>query len=81
MTGDFEALIDPEDREYVSTVADRGQRDIIAASLMRYRSPERLTTHDPVPAVTLRRVDSAELVELGDLLGERPVVLVFGSYT
>ena len=41
---------------------------------------------DPAPPFRLTRLDAArgetaELVDLGDHLGRRPVALIFGSYT
>lgn len=77
----LDELVDPEDREYAATVDDEGRRAVIVASLLRHRVPERLAAGDPVPAVTVTRLDPPGAVRLDELAGERAVVLVFGSYT
>jgi peroxiredoxin len=40
-----------------------------------------LRVGDPAPDFTLPTLDRKETVTLSSLRGERPVVLVFGSYT
>ena len=41
----------------------------------------RLAAGDPAPDFTLRALDRSGAVTLSSFSGERPVVLVFGSYT
>ena len=44
------------------------------------RQPTKLRVGDPAPNFKLKRRDGGE-VRLADFRGQRPVVLVFGSYT
>lgn len=81
VSGTLDELVDPQDREYAAAVVDEGRQAAIVASMLRYRVPERLTTGDPVPAVTVTRLDPPGEVSLDELTAGRPVVLVFGSYT
>ena len=75
------SLIDPDDREFVAGIEDPAFRQVVVSTLERYRVPERLTAGDPVPAVTLHRLDPPGQVAVADLVQGRPVLLVFGSYT
>ena len=47
------------------------------------RSPDRLAKGDPAPDFTLRVMDGEgdAMVTLSDFKGDRPVALIFGSYT
>ena len=78
---DLDALIDPDDREYVSRIADAAEREVVLSSLLRHRVPERLAAGDPVPDVTLTRLDPSGVARLDELVAGRAAVLVFGSYT
>ena len=40
-----------------------------------------LPVGDPVPDLRLPTLDGGETVHLADFTGERPVALIFGSYT
>ncbi len=75
------AVVDPNDRGYVESLEPGAERDTVIASLARYRSPEALEPGDPLPSVTLRRANDLALVDLGSLVRERPLLLVFGSFT
>jgi hypothetical protein len=75
------AIVDPADRRYVATLPPGAERDAVVASLIRYRAAEALRPGDPLPAVTVRRADDLEPVELADLGRGRPLLLVFGSFT
>jgi len=75
------AIVDAEDRAYVESLAPGPERDAVVASLLRYRNPEALEVGDPLPAATVRRVDDLEPIELTVLVRDRPLLLVFGSYT
>ena len=78
---DADALIDPQDREYVASIADAELRDVVTTTLLRYRSPERLAAGDRVPSLPVVRVDQPGTVALDQLVAGRPAVFVFGSYT
>lgn len=72
----------PDDQRYVESLAGSPEQDVVAASLLRYRSPERLAVGDPLPAVDVLTGDEAFApVPLGELVRGRPLLLVFGSYT
>ncbi len=43
--------------------------------------PRRLPPGAPAPDFTLERADGTGSVRLAELLGRRPIVLVFGSFT
>ncbi len=81
MSGTLDELVDPQDRAYAAAVEDEGRQATIVASMLRHRVSEQLTTGDPVPAVSVTRLDPPGEVSLDELATGRPVVLVFGSYT
>ena len=45
------------------------------------RMPDTLKVGDPAPDFKLRTVDGKREVRLSEFRGQRPVVLIFGSYT
>ncbi len=45
------------------------------------REPDRLFVGDAAPDFALRPLDGGRTVRLSQFKGDRPVVLVFGSYT
>jgi len=75
------AIVDAEDRAYVESLALGPARDVVVASLLRYRNPEALAAGDPLPEVTVRGADDLAPIELTALVRDRPLLLVFGSYT
>lgn len=75
------AIVDPEDRSYVDSLAPGPERDAVVVSLLRYRRPEALQAGDPLPTIMVRGAGDLEPVELADLVRGRPLLLVFGSYT
>lgn len=75
------AIVDPADRRFVATLPPGAERDAVVASLIRYRAPDALRPGDPLPAVTVRRADDLEPIELAGLGRGRPLLLVFGSFT
>jgi len=74
-------LVDPDDRAYVEAIGDPEHRRVVVETLLRYRVPEQLAPGDDAPDVTLMRPATQAPVRLRELLGGRPVLLVFGSYT
>lgn len=75
------AIVDAEDRAYVDSLAPGPGRDTVVASLLRYRTPEALRIGDPLPAAAVCRADDLEQIEIPALVHDRPLLLVFGSYT
>ena len=45
------------------------------------RAPDKLQEGDTAPDFTLKQMDGKEAVTLSSFQGERPVALIFGSYT
>ncbi len=74
-------LVDPADRRYVESLAPGVEREAMIASLSRYRTPEVLRAGDALPEVTVRRAEDFEPIGLARLVRERPLLLVFGSFT
>jgi hypothetical protein len=55
-------------------------REAVFCTVSTYRRPDRLSVGDPVPELTLTRLKSDGPVELA-APRDRPLVLIFGSYT
>jgi hypothetical protein len=79
--GHLDAVVDPSDRRYVEGLPPGPERDTVVASLARHRAPEALEPGDALPAVTLRRADDLEAIDLVSLVRGRPLLIVFGSFT
>jgi hypothetical protein len=74
------AALDPRDAAYVATL-EGPERDVVVSTVARFRKPDRLRVGDPLPSLELVRLEDGESVPLGSLAAERPLVLVFGSFT
>ena len=72
--------LDRRDRAYVEELVG-DEREIVVSALARYRHPERLAVGDPLPDLAADRLDGGERVELRSLARDRPLLLVFGSFT
>lgn len=72
--------LDPRDREYVETL-DAGERDVVVSTLLRYRREPQVGIVDRLPELEVLELQGGRRVPLGELLDERPLVLVFGSFT
>jgi hypothetical protein len=77
---DLSARLDPRDREFVATL-DPSEREIVTSTILRYQTADRLEVGDAVPALSLHRLDANGRVPLTELGRDRPLVLVFGSFT
>ncbi len=73
-------MLDPRDRAYVEAQADPHVREVMLCALTTYRMADVLAVGDPVPALSLARLGSDDAVRL-DAPRDRPLVLIFGSYT
>jgi hypothetical protein len=73
--------LDLRDREYVEQVADAQLRARMIAALSRYRRATSLQVGDRAPSLALTRLRDGSTVWLEELIGERPLALIFGSYT
>jgi len=76
----LDPFVDPRDREYAETLPDDA-RDMVLSTVTRFRRPERLRIGDHLPALEAPRLEDGRPVSLGSLVNERPLVLVFGSFT
>lgn len=73
-------LLDPRDRAYAEELEGAG-REVVVATVSRYRRPDRLAVGDPLPDLAAARLDDGRRVALGALADGRPLLLVFGSFT
>jgi len=72
--------LDPRDAEYAESLpAD--ERDTVVATVSRFRRPDRLRVGDTLPDLELLRFEDATPIRLASLAVNRPLVLVFGSFT
>ncbi len=78
---DRPTLLAEADRRFVESLPPGAERDIVVASLVRYRAAETLGAGDALPDVTLRRARDLETVSVSELVRGRPLLLVFGSFT
>ncbi|MDH4341105.1 MAG: hypothetical protein OEW47_12180 [Thermoleophilia bacterium] len=72
--------LDPRDREYVATLEGEA-REVVVSAVLRYRHEDRLRVGDPLPLLSAVRLENGSPVSLAGLTGNRPLVLVFGSFT
>ena len=72
--------LDARDRAYAEEL-EGNEREVVVSTVARYRRPERLRVGDALPDVGAGRLDDDVRVELRDLVGEQPLLLVFGSFT
>jgi hypothetical protein len=72
--------LDPRDRVYAEGL-EPAEREVVVATVARYRRPERLAVGDPLPALAAASLEDGSSVELVELARERPLLLVFGSFT
>ena len=73
--------LEDRDRVYVAELEDEEERATVVSTLLRYRRPDRLREGDRVPSLSLLELESGRPVGLESLFSERPLVLVFGSFT
>lgn len=73
-------MLDPRDREHVDAEPDPTVREAMRCALVTYRRPDRLAVGDPTPDIVLRYMGGDRTVALG-APRERPLVLIFGSFT
>jgi len=73
-------MLDPRDRAHVEAEPDPTVREAMRCALETYRREDRLVVGDRVPALTLRFLGSDRTLALG-APRDRPLVLLFGSFT
>jgi hypothetical protein len=74
------AALEPRDRAYAEHL-EGDEREVVVATVARYRRPEQLAVGDPLPDLAAVRLVGGAVVELRGLVRERPLLLVFGSFT
>ena len=72
--------LEARDREYVAGL-DPEERDVVLSAMGRYMRSGGVEVGEPVPALALPRLETGEPVQLAALGADRPLVLVFGSFT
>ncbi len=72
--------LDPRDRAYVEEL-DGDEREVVVSTLARYRRPARLAVGDLLPDLDAARLDDGSRLALRDLARDRPLLIVFGSFT
>ena len=76
-----QSFANSQDEQYVSSIADAQKRSVIADSLSKHRRADTLEAGDQVPNLPLTRLSRGDTVHLTELVGARPLMLIFGSYT
>ena len=72
--------LDPRDVEYAQSLpAD--ERKTVVETVSRFRRPDSLGIGDALPELELLRLEDGAPVALASLVADRPLVLVFGSFT
>jgi hypothetical protein len=74
------AYLEPRDRAHAATL-EGGERDAVVSTVARYRREDRLEHGDALPVLELVRLADGSGVRLDSLVTDRPLVLVFGSFT
>jgi hypothetical protein len=74
------SLLDPRDRAYAEELAG-DEREIVVSTVARYRRPDSLGVGDPLPDLAAARLDDGTPVAVREMARERPLLLVFGSFT
>jgi hypothetical protein len=69
------------EQRMLDSIDDADRRNVVACSLVAHRRQDRLEVGDSVPDLSLARLDGGEAVRLAGYVDDRPLVLVFGSFT
>ncbi len=75
-----EPYLDPRDLEYAQTLAD-DERRVVVSTVTRFRRPDQLEVGDALPQLELLRHQDGARVQLESVATDRPLVIVFGSFT
>jgi len=73
-------MLDPRDHAYIESQPDPRLREVMRCAVTTYRRADTLAPGDPVPALALTHLASDQIVRL-DAPRDRPLVLLFGSFT
>jgi hypothetical protein len=72
--------LDPRDLEYAQTLAG-DERRVVVSTVTRFRRPDQLHVGDALPQLELMRLEDGTRVRLESVATDRPLVIVFGSFT
>jgi hypothetical protein len=86
---DPDRVVDERDVQYLLGDAFREagieqtaeEHQAVVCTLLGYRHPDTLAVGDAAPRLSLHPLHQGPAVPLGQLHGQRPLVLFFGSYT
>jgi hypothetical protein len=78
---DESRFVHRQDLAEVYAQSDPVQREAMICSITTYRSANKLDVGDPIPYVEVTTLDTGQVLNLGSLAQEQPLVLFFGSYT
>lgn len=78
---DESRFVHRQDLEEVYAQSDPLQREAMICSITTYRSANKLDVGDPIPQLALTALETRQVLNLGSLAQEQPLVLFFGSYT
>ena len=73
-------LLDPRDRAFAEELTG-DEREVVVSTVARYRRPDSLGVGDPLPDLSAARLDDGIPVAFREMARERPLLLVFGSFT
>ena len=77
---DVEHIVaDASDADALAAMTARTK--VVVSTVARYRRPDRLGLGDPLPDLAAARLDDGTLAGLRDIADDRPLLLVFGSFT
>lgn len=74
------ALLDERDRAYIEAMPNGDEREAALCTVTTYRRPDRLKPGDPLPELELTALKDGGTIKLASER-DRPLVLLFGSYT
>ncbi len=77
---DLEKLSERE-RSFVNSIESETKRNAVACSLVQHRLPDQLHLGDDLPDLRLQHIGSERMHALRSCVGDRPLLLAFGSYT
>ncbi len=75
------AKLSERELSMLNRLTDAEQRHTMTCSLIQHRLPDALSVGDQVPDLSLLELGQRRHVRLRQHIGDRPLLLAFGSYT
>jgi len=72
-------LVDKRDLRYINTESDPARREKMICAVTSYRRPDKLHIGDSIPQLELAQLHGNGKTILA--IHDKPLVLIFGSYT